>query len=163
MDLYLIRHADAVALGEQGITDDVDRPLTPEGETQARNIAAALRKHGVMLKLVVTSPLRRARQTADALMRDWPAPVPELLVCDELAPGGKRRKLAKFLESWNAEQVALVGHQPDIDTLAGWLIGSKKASLCLAKAAVAHIACANEIDKGCGTLTWMVPPEWMGD
>jgi len=162
VDLYLIRHADAVPLGEQGITEDADRPLTDEGQAQARSVAAALRKHDVSLKLIVTSPLRRARQTADAMLRDWPAPLPELLVSDELAPGGKRRKLARFLNTWSVDAAALVGHQPGIDELAGWLIGSRKASLCLAKAAVARICCASEIEKGCGTLTWLVPPEWLG-
>jgi len=161
MELYLIRHADAVPLGEQGVQEDADRPLTEAGNEQAKSVAAALQRQGVKLKLVVTSPLRRARQTAEGIMRDWPVPAPELLVSDELAMGGKRRKLARFLENWKTDSVALIGHQPDIDELAAWLIGSKKASICLAKAAVACIQCGDEIGKGCGTLMWLVTPDWM--
>ena len=161
MDLYLVRHAQAVPLGQQGIDNDADRPLTEAGESQARTIGAILRKHGVSLKLVVTSPLRRARQTADGILHDWPTPPPELLVSDELAFGGKRRKLARFVRNWSAEAVALVGHKPDMDELAGWLIGSKKASISIANAAVACIHCTDDIGKGCGSLTWLIPPEWM--
>lgn len=161
MDLYLIRHAQAVPLGHQGIDNDADRPLTEAGESQARTIAKALRQHGVNLKVIVTSPLHRARQTADAMLKDWPSPAPELLVSDELAFGGKRRKLARFVQDWSAESIALVGHKPDIESLAGWLIGSKKAAISLANAAVACIHCTDEIGKGCGTLSLLISPEWL--
>src|SRR5262249_41718023 len=44
LDLYLIRHAEALALGERGITDDADRPLSERGEGQAAAAARALQK-----------------------------------------------------------------------------------------------------------------------
>ena len=65
MDLYLIRHADALALGERGITEDAARPLSAKGESQAQRVGAVLRRKGIVLDKLVTSPLVRARQTTD--------------------------------------------------------------------------------------------------
>jgi phosphohistidine phosphatase len=161
VDLYLIRHGDAVPLGEQGIDQDVERPLTEEGEAQARAVAAGLQKRGVSLGLVFTSPLRRARQTAEGMLRQWSSHVPDLVVCEELAPGGRRKPLARLLRNCGQGQVALVGHQPDLSDHAAWLIGSKKAQLDLAKGGVAYLTFDDGPRKGGGTLVWLVTPEWL--
>jgi phosphohistidine phosphatase len=160
MDLYLIRHADAKPLGEDGIQDDADRALTTKGQIEAKALAAALQRRGVRLGLVVISPLLRARQTAEGMLANWADPVPALTTCDEVAPGGKRRKLSKFLRDQSAEAIAVVGHMPGIGEYAAWLIGSKNAQLDLAKAGVAHISCPDGPRKGEGTLNWMVSPAW---
>jgi phosphohistidine phosphatase len=162
MDLYLIRHADALPLGLQGITEDEARPLSDEGRAQARALGEALSGKGVRLDKIVTSPLVRARQTTDALLAGWSGTAPELVVCEEVAPGGRRRKLARFLRQLGGNAVDVVGHQPDLGRLAGWLIGSKKAQLNFAKAGVAHIACDDGPGKGAGNLVCLVTPEWLG-
>lgn len=161
MDLYLIRHAEAAPLGE-GITDDAERPLTDKGQAQAKSVAAGLQKRGVQLNAVITSPLLRARQTAEGLLKAWSAPAPALHVCDALAPSGKRGKVSKFVTDLKSDVIAVVGHAPDLDQLAGWLIGSKKAQIHLEKAGVACIVCEDDVGKGSGTLSWLVSPEWLG-
>jgi phosphohistidine phosphatase len=161
MDLYLIRHADAKPLGEDGIQDDADRPLTAKGEAQAKSLAKALQKRGVQLGLVVSSQLLRARQTAEKMLAHWTEPPPALTICEEVAPGGKRRKLSKFLREQSADAIAVVGHMPGIGAYAAWLIGDNKAELELDKAGVARIAFPEGPRKGEGTLTWLVTPEWL--
>jgi phosphohistidine phosphatase len=160
MELYLIRHADAQPLGEAGIPNDAERPLTLAGRAQCPPLAAALQGRGVHLQRVVTSPLVRARQTAEGFLEHWAKPVPELQVCDALAPGGKRRRLTRFLRDLGVDTVALVGHMPDLAEYAAWLIGSRKAQVDLAKAGVARIVCQGTPDKGEGVLTWLITPEW---
>jgi phosphohistidine phosphatase len=160
MDLYIIRHAEALPLGADGIEDDADRPLTPAGQARSGPLAAALQRQVVRLDRIVTSPLLRARQTAEGLLQELSAPKPELHICDHLAPGGKRRKLTRFLCGLGAESVAIVGHMPDLGEYAGWLIGSRKAQIDLAKAGVACIHFEDEPDKGAGALAWMVTPQW---
>lgn len=160
MELYIIRHAEAQPLSEGGIDSDEDRPLTAAGHAQCEPVAAALKRQDVHLDRIVTSPLLRARQTAEDLLRHLPSPKPELHICDHLAPGGKRRKLTRFLLGLGASSVAIVGHMPDLGLYAGWLIGSRKAQIDLAKAGVACIYFDDELDKGAGALTWMVTPEW---
>jgi phosphohistidine phosphatase len=161
MDLYLIRHADALALGERGITEDVERPLSAEGQAQAKSIGAGLRRMVVHLNLIVSSPLVRARQTTEGIVREWAAPAPEVQVNELLAPGGKPRKLAKALRELGWDRLAVVGHEPDLGAFAAWLIGSKKAQVELAKAGVAYIHCPEGPGKGGGSLVWLVTPEWL--
>ena len=160
MNLYLIRHAEAADLEEGDTRDDAERPLTDAGKAQCAALAAALRARRVELNQVVSSPLLRARQTADALLEGWPAPVPEQLTCNALGPGGRAKKITRFLLGLSGENVALVGHMPDLAEYAGWLIGAKKAQIDLAKAGVALIRFDGLPSKGDGTLEWLVTPEW---
>jgi phosphohistidine phosphatase len=160
MELYLIRHADAQPLGEGGIEDDAERPLTAVGQAQCRLLAAALQRQKVHLDKVVTSPLLRARQTAEGLSLHWTGTLPTQEVCDHLAPGGKRRKLTRFLRDLGAESVAVVGHMPDIGEYAAWLVGSRKAQVDLDKAGVARVHFDGKPGKGDGVLTWLITPDW---
>jgi phosphohistidine phosphatase len=160
VDLYIIRHAEAVPRGTADVNADADRALTEHGHAQTRALSAALRQHGVRLDVVLTSPLLRARQTAEGLLEEWPEPRPELHQCDELAPEVKPAKLARVLRKLRKESIALVGHMPDLAADVAWLIGSKKAQVDLAKAGVARILCAEAPDKGTGTLVWLVSPAW---
>ncbi len=161
MDLYFIRHADAVPLGEQGITQDEDRPLTDLGLEQARTVASGLQRHGIRLDLVLSSPLVRARQTAEGILRQWTLPAPELRFCDQLIPGARSKRLARYLKDLDGNSFGLVGHMPDLAEHAAWLIGSKRAQLDIAKAGIAHIHCDDKPAKGAGTLQWLVTPEWL--
>ena len=63
-ELYILRHGIAVEPGTPGIPDD-ERPLTPKGEKRMRQIARGLRKLDLKLDRIVTSPLPRARATAE--------------------------------------------------------------------------------------------------
>jgi phosphohistidine phosphatase len=160
MHLYLIRHADALSLGERGITEDAARPLSQKGELQARQVGQTLQQKGIHVDKVVTSPLVRAQQTTDWLLKSWNGPHPEVHVCEELAPDAKPRKLAKFLRKLGGEHVALVGHMPQMGHWAAWLVGSKKAQIDMAKAGMALIACEDGPAKGRGALQWLVTPAW---
>jgi len=160
MRLYLIRHAEAAPLGEHGTTDDEERPLTEKGRAQCGPLAMALRRLGVELSRLLTSPLLRARQTAEALRSSWGEIAPEIVECRHLAPGGKKRKILDRLREQHADAVGLVGHNPDLSVLAAWLVGDKNVSIELDKAGVACIEFEGSLGKGKGTLRWMVTPEW---
>jgi phosphohistidine phosphatase len=160
MDLYLIRHADALALGERGNTQDSERPLSDKGFGQAKQLGAWMQRKGIALDQIFTSPLVRAHQTAEGMAGPI-SPAPPLQLCQELAPGEKPKSLAKVLRRWGGERAALVGHLPDLPVFAAWLIGSKRAQIDLAKAGIAYISVADEPCKGGGTLVWLVTPEWL--
>lgn len=159
MDLYLIRHAEALALGERGITNDEERPLSEEGEAQAEAAAKAMKKRGILLDKLYTSPLVRARQTAEIMARVWARL--ELIVetCDALAPESRMRKLSKTLLKSEGEKIGIVGHMPHLGEFAGWLLGDKNVQIDFAKAGIALMPCELP-SKGMGTLHWMVSPEW---
>ncbi len=160
MELFLIRHAEAVPVGENGITEDAERPLTEKGIKQADGLGKLFQRRGLTLDRIVTSPFVRARQTADAILRHASGTAPTIDVTDALTPNAKPRKLAKALRSITGERIGLVGHLPHLGILAAWLIGGKKAQIDLAKAGVAHIFCGEMPGKGLGTLDWLVTPEW---
>ena len=55
----------------------------------------------------------------------------------------------------------LIGHMPDLADFLGWLIGSRKAQIDMAKAGVAYVTC-EDVRKGDGTLEWLLTPDWVG-
>jgi phosphohistidine phosphatase len=114
MRLYLVRHADA-APGEP----DELRPLTPEGRRQARELGARLAAQGANGASVVTSPLLRARETAEEIARALgTTAAPD----DRLAPGATATTLREAAAA-RGEAVVAVGHQPDCGRIAAELTG----------------------------------------
>jgi phosphohistidine phosphatase len=157
MHLYVIRHAEAVPLGEQGIRHDEERPLTPTGEAQAEALSRAFGRLGVRLDALLTSPLVRARQTAERLA----TPSASLTECPSLSPGRKKRQVLDRVRETKGEAVGIVGHNPDLSELVGWLVGDKHAGIELDKSGVACVAFDGKASKGGGVLVWLVSPEWV--
>ena len=161
MQLYLIRHGDAVSLGERGIKEDAERPLTEFGQVQIGRLAHAFITKGHRVSRLLTSPLIRARETADLLAPVWTLPSEDVITTEALAPGRSCRRLAKVIRKYRAESIGLVGHEPDLSVFTAWLIGSKKANISLEKGGVARVIIdGEEIEKGAGVLTWLLSPEW---
>ncbi len=161
MDIYIIRHADALPLGANGIRNDEDRPLSERGLKESVLLGKGLKRRGITLDLIVTSPLVRSAQTATQLRTIYQLSEQQMETRDELAPGGRPRKLARYLNGLSANTVALVGHQPDLSMYAGWLIGEKEAAINFAKAGVALVRLEGPAAKGAGVLMWLVTPEWL--
>ena len=125
MVLYLFRHGIAgPAPPGQG---DAARTLTPEGIDQLKRQARALERAGFRMDRLLTSPLVRARQTADLL-------APALGVPSEtdtlLQPGftldDAAELLARHAQAW---RLMFVGHQPDPGRLVRFLTGSNAKML----------------------------------
>jgi phosphohistidine phosphatase len=159
LNLYLIRHADAVPREDPTYADD-DRPLTELGKRQARALGQALAERGVRFDVIVCSPLPRAQQTVEGLLAGMPVASPPVEYTAELLPGVKPRKLDRELARQEGPSIAVVGHEPDLSEYLARLIGSKKANVTLAKAGTACVACEDRVRKGCGSLVWLLPPDW---
>ena len=117
MDLILWRHCDAGEPVEDDLVDDLQRPLTPRGEKQARRMAEWLNRFLPASTRILSSPALRTRQTADALGRK-----PRIVTA--LAPGSSHSQ-ALAAARWpdSREPVLLVGHQPMLGQLAAYLMG----------------------------------------
>lgn len=159
MELYLIRHAHAVRVGEEGAADDAERPLSDKGQEQSRTLGSLLQQRNILFDRLLTSPLLRARQTAEALAQTFEKP-PQIEECRALAPAVRSKKVERFLFALDGERVGLIGHMPDLGQWAGWLIGSKKAQVEIPKAGIVYIKCPKGAGKGLGTLEWLIGPEW---
>ena len=161
MDVYLIRHAEAVERDPAGGLADEDRPLTDAGRAQAARLARALPARGARIERLFVSPTVRTRQTADPLIAAWGLGGDAVIETEELALDGKIRKLVRRIAKQPAAVVGLVGHRPYLNELAAWLIGSKKARIMLDKGGVALIRVEDdELEKGCGELVWLLPQGW---
>ena len=114
MRLFLIRHAKA----DPGDPDEL-RPLTGEGVAQARELGDRLSRHPTPPAVVLTSPLLRARQTAEPIARAVGA---ELRVEHGLAPGASVAALRAAIAGMKGP-VAAIGHQPDCSEIAFALTG----------------------------------------
>ena len=156
--LYLVRHAIAAERGPK-YPDDNLRPLTKEGIAKMRTAARGFADLDPEIDAVISSPLVRARQTAEILLAELdPAPVHELL--EELSPGYSPADLADALGRYEKQRVvALVGHEPDLGKLAGVLVFGAPSALPLRKAGACAIECEGEIQSGAGTLKWLLPPK----
>jgi phosphohistidine phosphatase len=163
MILYIIRHAWAGSYGDPAWPDDFERPLTAEGSLRFAQVVRALAQRGFAPQLVATSPLVRCRQTAEVVARQTPLG-PRVVELDALVPGSD---LAEAL-AWTVgaadglEQVAWVGHAPDVGILAGALIGDATAGIHFAKGAVAAIRFEEAPEAGGGELRWLATAKLLG-
>ena len=156
-ELYLVRHGLAEERGELW-PDDSKRPLTEEGMSSMRKAARGLARLGVSLDVVLTSPLVRARQTAE-IVAGGLEPRPPLVNVDSLAPDGNYAAVVADLEKQARKtRIALVGHEPAIGDLAARLIGSRHP-IEFKKGAVCRIDVDAIPPGGPGDLRWLLPPK----
>jgi phosphohistidine phosphatase len=154
MKLYLLRHAEA-AEGEE----DAARPLTPLGRRQAQAIADFLERAGIEVDATYTSPLVRARQTAEAIARrcgrgPGRRPIIVKALLNEIPQCAFDRWLEGILD---AKQILLVGHNPSLSERLAALLGMENgAGVALPKAA---LACVKTDDGRRGKLRLFLTPK----
>jgi len=156
-ELYFVRHGLAEERGDAW-PDDTKRPLTDEGMSRLRKAARALARLGVAIDVVLTSPLVRARQTAEIVAAGLD-PRPSLVNVDSLAPDGNFTTLVADLEKHARKtRIALVGHEPMLGELAARLIGSRHP-IEFKKGAVCRIDLEDLPPAGPADLRWMLTPK----
>jgi phosphohistidine phosphatase len=115
MRVYLVRHAEA----EPGEPDEL-RTLTPHGRWQAKELGQRFARRGIRPEVVLSSPLLRARQTADAIATEaGVAAEPD----ERLAPGATAEELRAAVAG-RGDTVVVVGHQPDCGEIAAAITGT---------------------------------------
>lgn len=158
-ELYLVRHGIAAERGKEW-PDDSKRPLTHKGVARLRETAGGLKDLGVSFDLILTSPLVRARQTADVLLQALGGSTP-IVETPLLAPGGAPADLLEYLRSKKkAGRIALVGHEPDLGRLAAFLIGAR-APLLFKKGGICRIDFGRFPPVPPGKLAWFALPKML--
>jgi phosphohistidine phosphatase len=156
LELYLIRHGLAADRGA-AYPDDSLRPLTGRGLSATRRSGKALNALGVGIDVILTSPLVRARQTADTLAATLAA-APAVVSCDALAPAGMPAAVVQEVRRARKTRVALVGHEPNIGELAARLLGTS-IPVPFKKGAICRLDFEVLPPKGMGVLRWFLPPK----
>jgi phosphohistidine phosphatase len=155
MRLLIIRHATAVPRGTPDMPDE-ERPLTKRGERRFRGAAEGLARLMKRPDTLLSSPLPRARQTAEIAAKAWG----KVEVEEEPAlAGGSYNEIATALSRFPSDStVAIVGHEPDLSTLLARLLGSSKPErLAFKKGGAALVDVPGALNEG-GALVWYMPP-----
>ena len=158
MRIVLFRHGPAETRDPARWPDDSARPLTPHGVEVTRRAARGVARMEPGIARVVSSPATRALDTASILSSSLDlGDAPELL--PSLAPEGAWRGVLDWLADQPADAVvALVGHQPGLDQLAGGLLRTEAdGALELKKAGACSITCEVP-EPGRGQLRWWLRP-----
>ena len=166
MQFYFLRHGKA-ADRDEWTGNDADRPLTDEGRAEMRATARGLHALDLRLDALLSSPLVRARQTAEIVAEELGIAVTETPL---LAPDCDRSQLAEALKPYRkATSVMLVGHEPDFSTLIGVLIARlgavavvemKKGACC--RVDVSGNLASGDALAGHGTLVWLMTAKQLG-
>ena len=159
VEIYLIRHGVAAERGD-AYPDDTKRPLTQPGIARLRKSADALSALGVDIDQIITSPLVRARQTAEVFAHILQSK-PAIASSKALSPGGRYTDVIDELSRHaRRSRIALVGHEPDLGVLAARLIGAK-SPLEFKKGAVCRIDFEALPPARAGHLRWFVTPRML--
>jgi len=157
MKLYFLRHAEALD-GE----DDAARPLSPHGREQSAAMAKFLSNAGVTLSAAYTSPLVRAHQTAEVVLRTMGlAGAVKLQMAKELLNETTVAHWNRWLQSLSENKhVLLVGHAPSLSDRVRALLRVVDASAFeLPKGA---LACVKTDERTSGQLKWFITPRSLG-
>lgn len=156
-ELYVVRHAIAAERGPEWPDDD-KRPLTEKGIARFEEGVAGLVWLDVALDEIFTSPLVRAKQTADLLAAAIPGkPVVKLLPV--LAPGHSSEDvMAQLSRTAKRRRIAVVGHEPGLGELTAHLIGAPRP-LLFRKGGVCRVDLQGLTGQHPGSLVWFVTPK----
>jgi phosphohistidine phosphatase len=160
-EIYLIRHG--IATEATDAENDAARPLTDIGCQKTLKVAQRLQEIGVRFDLILTSPLVRARQTAEILRK---AKLSQKIV--EFPPLAPTGDLQDWVNWWanhrynESKSLALVGHQPNLGNWAEMLVwGFSQEKLAVKKAGVVGITLPETTNPiGSCELFLLISPKW---
>jgi phosphohistidine phosphatase len=157
VNLLIIRHGPAGDREEWERTgkDDRLRPLTPKGRKEVRQAATGLVRVVPDLDLIATSPWTRAKQTADIVNKEYGVDLDEV---EQLTSDHRPEELGSWLaEQKERDAVALVGHEPHLGLLVGYLLSGTSASfVALKKGGSCLIRMDDPARPGTGCLEWLM-------
>lgn len=155
MNIYLIRHGEAEETSEGKPHEE--RALTANGIEIIKTSAEVWKNFINDFDIILTSPLKRAKQTAHVINSIFKSPFE---VAEEicLLNGGLTEDLLSIARSLNLNDIAMIGHQPDLGNHIGSMIGSNEANFKLPPAAIVKIYFKERPVIGKGVLEFLLPP-----
>jgi phosphohistidine phosphatase len=153
--LYFLRHGDAGPMKDDAAEDDA-RLLTAGGEAELRGAAEPWRRLSVRPGVVISSPLPRARRTAELLVEGI-GHTGGITLDDRLRPGATWTQLSAALADHpGVERALFVGHQPDLAHVIESLTGASRVAM-----QVGSLACLEfegQPAPATGRLNWLLDP-----
>ena len=161
MQVYLLRHG--ISEEERVGLSDADRALTSEGRRKLRQTLQAAARADVKPTLILSSPLKRAMQTAEIAK--------EVLICKNgivstraLLPGSTSDQVwEEIRDNKNEPSVVLVGHNPLFASLAGYLLGQPELQVDFKKGAILRLDMEGFSSQPKGILHWYLTSKLAAD
>lgn len=148
--IVLLRHG--IAEDKRPDRNDAGRELTPEGRKKMKDVARALAEIFPEAEAVWSSPLVRAMQTAEAVVKEYGDRL-RVQTTDSLAPQASPREFRKFLDSLKGDFAIFTGHEPNLSAVMLDLTGMQ-GDVSLKKGGFFGV----RFEGGAARLEWMVPP-----
>jgi phosphohistidine phosphatase len=158
MQIHLLRHG--IAENAKPDQPDSERALTPEGRKKLREVLKAAKAAEVKPSLILTSPYRRALETAEvaASVLGYKQ---ELLRTKALVPGGEPSGVWDEIRVHKGEsEILLVGHEPLFSQLTAYLVDAPSLLIDFKKGALVRIDMEQFGARPRGILRWLVPPKF---
>ena len=159
MRVYVLRHGIAEDAPPGG--SDADRVLTQEGKQKLRRVLERARDAGVRPKLILTSPLKRAVETAEMAAAVLNVKG-ETVATEALLPAGSAQRVWNEIRERDVDELLIAGHEPLLGGLVAYLLGSPAVQVNMKKAALVSIELDAESPQPRGALNWMLTPKVAG-
>ncbi len=158
MELFILRHGEAgKALPPS--PKEFQRPLTEAGRKRIEDVGESLKEWNINFDKILTSPLRRAKETAETVAKVLGIE-DRLVDSNDLKPEGNRLELYKALSKMKVQDsVLIVGHEPYLSILIGDIIAANPNShISLKKGGIAKIEIETFSPRISGELRWLLTP-----
>jgi phosphohistidine phosphatase len=155
MNIILFRHGDAED-HTPGVSGD-ERKLTPKGEAITRQNANLIKQFIGTPDYIVSSPLLRARQTAEIIAAEMNY-TSEIIIDEKLNSGSESDDVIDIANYLDAANIMFVGHQPDLSKHVSYMISSTGAAVEFRKSAAAKVSFNKKAAPGRGVLEFLIPP-----
>jgi phosphohistidine phosphatase len=119
-ELYILRHGIAIPHGTPGVAED-ERPLTPKGEKRIKEVGRGLAAFGLQPDRIITSPLPRARRTAQIVAQELGL-IDRLETSSVLSADSDCQTIRDWLREGHPDRLMIVGHNPSLSDLVGLLL-----------------------------------------
>lgn len=159
MEIYLLRHGDA---DDSLRIPDQERALTPEGRRKVSAVLSRARAAGAGADLVLTSPLRRARETAALAVEILGVAAPPLPTRALLPEASPEEVWEEVRAHRGQPRLLLAAHEPILSQTIAYLIGAPGAGVEMKKAALARVDVDQFGAAPRGVLRWLMPPALAG-
>lgn len=155
MNLYLIRHS--ISENSSPTKKDFERELTEEGKALLKQTLPVWKNFIPKFDIILTSPLKRAVQSAEIISSLF-KPEQGISIENNLASGSKTNDLIEIITTLGLDDIAVVGHQPDLSIHIFNFCGKSSIHLLYPPATIAKVEFENRIRYASGKLSFLIPP-----
>jgi phosphohistidine phosphatase len=161
MEIYLLRHG--IAENARPGLKDADRALTAEGRKKLQRVLAHAGSAGVKPSLILSSPLRRALETAE-IAADSLAYKGKIVHTPVLVPGAVPSQLWELLLTRQDEKaILLASHEPFTSAAVAFLLNAPALQVDIKKGGLVRIDCNQLSTEPRGVLKWYLTPATAGE